>query len=87
MFLSFQNVSSLKLEVCFHKDNELQSTLLNCQEVLKSFQSPENNWEKRMDSLKKNWESSRELIFNFPSVYSRVVYVRPVVCHLCRGKV
>ena len=53
----------------------------------KSFQSPEYNWEKRMDSLKKNWESLRELIFNFPSVYSRVVYVRPVVFHLCRGKV
>lgn len=44
-------------------EDELQSTLLKCQEVLESFQSLENNWEKRMDSLNENWESSRNLIF------------------------
>ena len=38
-------------------------TLLKCQEVLESFQSLENNCEKRVDSLNENWESSRELIF------------------------
>ena len=73
--------------IVLHTDDELQSTLLKCQEVLDSFQSPKNNWEKRMDGLNESWESSRELIFNFHSVYSRVTYVRPVVCHLCQGKV
>ena len=73
--------------IVLHTDDELQSTLLKCQEVLDSFQSLESNWEKRMDGLNENWESSRELIFNFPSVFSRVTYIRPVVCHLCQGKV
>ena len=73
--------------IVLHTDDELQSTLLKCQEVLDSFQSPKNNWEKRMDGLNENWESSRKLIFNFHSVFSRVTYIRPVVCHLCQGKV
>ena len=66
--------------IVLHTDDELQSSLLKCQEVLDSFQSPKHNWEKRMDGLNDSWESSRELIFNFHSVYSRVTYVRPVVC-------
>lgn len=44
-------------------DNALQSALTKCQEVLDSFQSLENNWERRMESLNENWESSRPQIF------------------------